>query len=278
MLDTPHERARRGEDLLARGDYAEGFRLYDAWRLAYPDFAADWPLPSWEGESLNGRRFLVAGEQGFGDQIMFARFGKLLQEQGAEVIWLCQKPLARLFEQGMGIKTTRLGETIENISFYSPSSRLPNLFFPPLKTPPTEPYLKSPPPNIIPGLTIGVVTKGNPRFQHDASRSLSPEAAEILLSLPGAVSLLPEDTTASDFYDTATIIAGLDLVITVDTAAAHLAGAMGKPTWILLSAERIDWRWRHEAGIPWYPSARLFHQATPGDWSGVINEVTSALT
>jgi len=97
------------------------------------------------------------------------------------------------------------------------------------------------------------------------------------MALPGAVCLSPQETSARDFWDTAAIIAGLDLVISVDTSVAHLAGALGKPVWLMLPATGCDWRWgigRNDC--PWYPSMRLFRQMTPGDWSGVLGEVQAA--
>jgi len=102
-----------------------------------------------------------------------------------------------------------------------------------------------------------------------------PEAeARRLLALPGAISLHPEDTGAADFQDTADIIAGLDLVISVDTSVAHLAGAMGKPVWVLVAAHAIDWHWlRDRSDSPWYASARVFRQAAPGDWASVVDRV-----
>lgn len=275
MDESAVSRAKRGEELLAEGQYAEGFKLYDAWREVMPEYAAEWPIPSWRGEDLSGRVFLVGGEQGFGDQIMFARFAKLLQARGADVVWLCKEPLTRLFAQCVGIRAITGGSV--DVSFYCPSSRLPNLFFPPLLAPPNGPYIDPPPPNVVGGRAIGIVTSGNPKHANDASRSLTIEAAETLLGLPGAVSLLPEDTGARDFYDTASVIAGLDLVISVDTSVAHLAGAMGKPVWVLLPYV-ADWRWQKGRGdSPWYPSARLFRQQTPGDWRGVIDAIRSEL-
>ncbi len=115
---------------------------------------------------------------------------------------------------------------------------------------------------------------GNPGHRNDANRSLKPDQAADLLSLPGAISLRPEDTGAADFAETADIVAGLDLVISVDTAVAHLAGAMGKPVWILLPATGTDWRWlRDRTDSPWYPSAKLYRQSRGEGWDGVISRV-----
>lgn len=275
MDESAVSRAMRGEELLAEGRYAEGFRLYDAWREVLPDVAAEWPIPAWRGEDLAGCGFLIGGEQGFGDQIMFARFAKLLQARGADVVWYCKEPMARLLSQCAGIRAITGGSA--DVAFYCQSSRLPNLFFPPLLAPPAAPYIEPPPPQIIGDFSVGVVTSGNPKHVNDANRSLTSEAAETLMRIPGAVSLQPQDTGAQDFYDTAAIIAGLDLVISVDTSVAHLAGAMGKPVWVLLP-HAAEWRWmRGRSDSPWYPSARLFRQQSPGDWPGVIDAVLSEL-
>jgi len=274
--ESPVARVQRGEALLSLGHYAEGFRLYDAWRVMKPEVAAEWPLPRWRGEDLEGRRFLVAGEQGFGDQIMHARFAKLLQARGADVVWIAKEPLIRLFRECLDLNAVPLGRSVDGVALYSPSSQLPNLFFPPLQEPPNSPYLRAPPANVVPGFTLGIVPAGNPKFSKDATRSLPSDLAAALLNLPGAVDLRPENTGARDFYDTATIIAGLDLVISVDTAVAHLAGAMGKSVWILLPYH-ADWRWlRDREDSPGYPAARLFRQRSAGDWAEVVTRVEHA--
>jgi len=120
---------------------------------------------------------------------------------------------------------------------------------------------------------IGVVWRGEAQNRNDRFRSLPPELGAELLALPGAVSLDPADSGAADFQATADIIAGLDLVITVDTAVAHLAGAMGRPVWVLLAKHAIDWQWPREGVSPWYPSARLFTQSRAGDWAPVVAAV-----
>jgi hypothetical protein len=124
-----------------------------------------------------------------------------------------------------------------------------------------------------PGLTLGVVARGNPEHNNDRNRSLDEASAAALMSLPGAVSLKPEDTGARDFRDTAAILMGLDRIVTVDTSVAHLAGALGLEAHVLLPAIGCDWRWGQGETTPWYPSLRLLRQRTPGDWSGVIEDV-----
>jgi ADP-heptose:LPS heptosyltransferase len=121
---------------------------------------------------------------------------------------------------------------------------------------------------------VGLVTRGSPTHRNDAHRSLPDALAAELRAAPGAVSLHPEDSGARDLQETAEIIAGLDLVVTVDTAVAHLAGSLGKPTWVLLPAHGCDWRWlRDRLDSPWYPSVRLYRQAAPGGWSEVVAAV-----
>lgn len=272
--------------LLAEGRFAEGFALYSRWQEtpAYAAVSARQPglglgAPRWTGQDVAGKRVLVVSEEGLGDQIMYARFVPLLTARGAEVTWLCPGGLARLFAEGLGVRAVAAEGTVElaRPDFHVPSSGLAAPFFPPLAAPPQPPYLAPPPANVVPGLRIGVMSAGNPRHRNDANRSLPPELAQELLGLPGAVSLAAGDTGARDFYDTATVVAGLDLVVTVDTAVAHLAAAMGRPTWVLLPFVGLDWRWGDGVRSPWYPQARLFRQPAAGDWRSVLDAVSAAL-
>jgi hypothetical protein len=269
--------------ILAQGRWAEGFRLYDPWCDA-PEgarrTATELGAPLWAGEPVAGKRVLVWGEEGAGDQIMFARFAKLLQQEGAEVSWAANAGLTRLVREGLGQPATEIrnGMQIARPDYVAPTTVLPTIYMQRLAAPPEAPYLDPPAPNRVEGLRIGVMTEGNSEHVNNAYRSLPPEAAQALLALPGAVSLEPKITGARDFWDTAAVVTGLDLVISVDTAVAHLAGALGRPCWVLLPAVGCDWRWGASGQTsPWYPSLRLFRQWSPGDWAGVIAEVRQAL-
>lgn len=280
---SAENRAFLGAALILAGEMAEGFRTYDAaWRgLPGKNPAPELPFPRWRGEDVAGKRFLIWSEEGFGDQIMFARFARELAGRGARVGWVCPPALARLFNECLGV--TAIGAAGQNLTlgefeFYCPSSALPAGFELSPASIPAAPYLKPPPAVSRPGCRIGVAWRGNPKQASDALRSLPGDLAARLLALPGAVSLHPEDTGARDFYDTASIMAGLDLVISVDSAPAHLAGALGVPVWVLVRDERVDWRWLGRGGSSlWYQSARVFRQDAPGDWSTVLDRVVAAL-
>jgi hypothetical protein len=281
--DYARSQASLGLVLLAQGRMAEGFSLYDAWRRI-PNLATktapEMDLPQWTGEPVAGKNLVVWGEEGFGDQIMFARFAARLREEGAQVGWVCSEALVRLVREGLGMDAIAAGGRVEirGADYVVPTSRLPVVFMQRLAQPPPAPYLAQPRPNVVEGFRIGIVARGRPEHDNDHNRSLPPKAAAELMALPGAVSLAQADTGARDFWDTAGIVAGLDLVISVDTSVAHLAGALGKPVWLLLPAVGCDWRWQTGRGdSPWYASMRLFRQTTPGDWSGVLAEVRAAL-
>lgn len=268
---------RRGLELLAAGNYSEGFALYEGRRGGINPVlnpAQQWPglrCPEWQGEELSGKHVLVFGEQGFGDSIMFARFIPSLHALGATVTYVCGSGLERLFPNG---HVARKRHDFPPGHYWSLVGSLPHKLGVALDT--------LPPPHPIDRAAqrhggVGVVPSGRPTHENDANRSLDPQSAARLLEL--GRDLRPEATGARDFAETADIIAALDLVITVDTSVAHLAGSMGKAVWVLLPAHGVDWRWmRDRMDSPWYPSARLFRQGPAGEWPAVIAEVEAALT
>lgn len=268
----PDAREALAHVVLAQGRFAEGFRLLDERpsRLSSPGFGLG--LPEWRGEPLAGRRLLVLAEQGFGDQIQFARW---LPSLGAAAISYVGPPeLARLFAAlPVDYVATPPGGRFE----VGPQDVWTLPMSLPARLGITEPTGEAYLPGAGAGLGTGLVWRGSPHHRHDVLRSLPADLAGDLLSLPGVVSLSPEDTGAKDFADTAAVIAELERVVTVDTSVAHLAGAMGKPVWILLPRLGQDWRWMSgRSDSPWYASARLFREAD-GGWAGVVAGVAAAL-
>jgi hypothetical protein len=262
--------------LMGDGRYAEGWPLMEA-RRQVPALKIVQPTvgcPEWRGEDLAGKRLLVYPEQGFGDHIQYFRLLLKLAECGVQVTLVCPVPLVRLFEgRGVAIVAWTTGCRIPDGDYWTLISSVGLHIGLTLDNIPTEPYLA-----VAGSATggVGVVVKGSPTHLNDRNRSLPPKAAAQLAGL--GRSLAPEDTGAGDFRDTAEIVAGLDVVISVDTAVVHLAGAMGKPVWVLLPSVETDWRWlRSGRDSPWYPSARLYRQARPGDWAPVLREVAADL-
>jgi tetratricopeptide (TPR) repeat protein len=268
--------------LLSQGRYPEGFALFERRHELAEMAKPALPFPEWDGEPVEGRKLLIWPEQGLGDQIQFARFAPILQRMGADVTLVCWPPLARLFAGALGVRVVAAAGQIE---FPDPDywvmtmSLAARLGLTP-DTLPRDVYLTAPERRaaLPKGARIGLVTQGNAHNANDANRSLGETDAARLRAIPGALSLDPVDTGAQDFADTAAIIDQLDLVISVDTATAHLAGAMGKPCWTLIPKANTDWRWlRDRSDSPWYPSMRLFRQPAPGDWASVIDEISRAL-
>lgn len=254
--------------LLREGRYAEGWPLHErrreVARVKLPLMPAH--RPEWRGEDLAGKRLLVVGEQGFGDQIMFARFHDELRRRGAELTYIAPGPLQRLLG---GVGAARLSEH----DFWAYQQSLPRWLGVRLESVPAPKRL---PVTWRRRGGVGVAPSGDRTNPRDGARSLDNRSSEWLLRL--GMDLRPEATGAADFLETAEIVAGLDLVITVDTAIAHLAASAGTPTWVLLPAVLPDWRWMYDrTDSPWYPSARLFRQHTPGDWASVMDDVTAAL-
>lgn len=254
--------------LLREGHDEEGWRLWEH-RPARANLPRTLSFPEWAGQPV--RSLLILPEQGFGDEIMFARYVPILRARGIEVTLFARPPLVRLFS-ALGAPTISAAGKV-NIPKHDAwvlCGSLPRLVG----------QIESPaylPTAAAAGAGIGFVGSGNPTQVNDGARSLPPELVADILSWPGVVSLLPEDTGAKDFEDTREIISGLEAVLAVDTAVAHLAGAMGKPCFLMLSTPG-DWRWGPGGSTtPWYPGHRLFRQAVRGDWSTVINDVKAAL-
>jgi Flp pilus assembly protein TadD len=292
---------------LLQGDFRAGWEEYEwRWRqpkallrtFHRPDVMTS-EIPLWDGAALKGRRILIHAEQGFGDTIQFIRFASLVKNRGGEVILECQPSLHRLLSTARGVGQTVVRDTpLPLFDVHAPLLSLPRILGTTLDSIPADvPYLHANPAltakfgELIAAAaggrrTVGLVWAGNPANPNDRNRSLPFALAEELASLPGmaffslqkgARAFIPLDEHMTDFAETAAAIANLDLVISVDTAVAHLAGALGRPVWTLLPFAP-DWRWllgREDS--PWYPTMRLFRQARRGDWPSVIRNVKLAL-
>jgi hypothetical protein len=270
LPDAPDVRFSLAYQLLGRGAFEEAWPLYEA-RTEVPQYEIRKPtfsFPEWGGEPVGS--LLIYPEQGLGDQIMFARYAALLKQRGVEVTMVAPGPLVRLFRTlGVTVLEGAQGLAIPRCDAWVMAGSLPRF----LGVHAPAAYFTSQPG----GRGIGVVGRGSPVHAKDAQRSLSPELTAELRALPGAMSLEPEDTGAADFEDTRRLIGGLERVIAVDTAVAHLAAAMGKPVWLLVHHDP-DWRWGWAGETtPWYSSVRIFRQATPGDWRGVLDQVRREL-
>ena len=293
---------------LTRGDFAQGLPGYE-WRRhrAGGECPRDFAKPQWRGEDLRGKTILLHAEQGFGDTIQMLRYIPLVAARGAKVIVEAPDALKPLLASLDGIAMlVSLGEKLPAFDLHCPLMSLPLAFGATVATIPAGvPYLRAPAARIerwrarLPaGPRIGLAWSGKPSHKNDRNRSIPLALLAPILSRPGVtfVSLqreyrgadLPElsrrpnllrpDDALADFADTAAVVEQLDLVIAVDTAVAHLAGALGKPVFILLPYVP-DWRWLFgRADSPWYPTARLFRQPVAGDWNAAIAATTDALT
>ncbi|MCY7323735.1 MAG: tetratricopeptide repeat protein, partial [Phormidesmis sp. CAN_BIN36] len=288
--------------LLLRGDLEAGFRYYEQrWAgqsLTPPTF----PQPEWDGSNLDGKTILLCHEQGFGDLIQFIRYAPLVAARGGRVLVGCSAPLMRLLKTVPSIAQWVLeGEPVPPFDCYALLLSLPHILGTTLDTIPAEiPYLSAPQVSAPhTGLKVGFVWGGNSKNGTDRDRSITLTELLPLLSLAGVefhslqkgrseelqqflvahpeITIVDLDPQLEDFADTAAAIAQLDLVISVDTSVAHLAGAMGKPVWILLNAVP-DWRWfLGRTDSPWYPTARLFRQRSLRNWSNVTESIKDEL-
>lgn len=298
--------------LLRQERFAEGWASLEA-RTGYQALARYLDCPRWQGEPLAGKSVLIGYEAGHGDMIQFGRYAKVLKARGAaRVTLLCHPALKRLFAGLAGVDALiPFDEAVPRSGWdvWTPLLSLPFHCRTRAGTLPAQlPYLHAPPGLTaswrarLPrgGLRVGLAWKGNPRFENDAARSLpglatlaplGSVAGVSFVSLqkgageneaahpPPGLALLDLGSRMQDFADAAAIVAGLDLVISVDTAMAHLAGALGTPCWVLLPDYLTDWRWgRAGESSAWYPGVmRLFRQRRADDWGGVVAELAAAL-
>jgi tetratricopeptide (TPR) repeat protein len=311
-IEPDHVDAHVNEALvrLALGDYAAGWKQY-VWRLHSENFSKGRKRPAqplWLRQcDISGRTILLHGEQGLGDTIQFARFVPRVAELGGKVILAVQRPLTALMASLAGVAVIRgQGDPVPAFDAFCPLPSLPLAFKTTLETIPADmPYLSAPADRLakwrpvvdaLPRPRVGLMwTRGAASPQDRRSLPLRlllpllerrdiqfvalqkelPEAEVALFQSTGVPSFLGE--RLADLADTAAIIAMLDLVITIDTSIAHVAGALGKPMWVLLPFS-ADWRWlRDRSDSPWYPTARLFRQPAPGDWQSVVRRVGEAL-
>ncbi|HTX50330.1 MAG TPA: tetratricopeptide repeat-containing glycosyltransferase family protein [Caulobacteraceae bacterium] len=314
--DDPQTHFNRAAARLALGDLPGGFDDY-RWRWRLPGARLrlpELPCPLWAGEDLTGKAILVHGEQGFGDALQFVRYASPLASKAARVTLRVDPALERLFRSVPGVDVATSYDPAA-YDFHIPLMDLPRVVGTTLATiPGATPYLVADPADVAawsgrlgalgPGRRVGLVWAGKSRahdpaaFAIDKRRSLRLAQLAPLATTPGVrfyslqkgepaaeaaepppcldlVDLTPE---LADFADTAALIQNLDLVISVDTSVAHLAGALGKPVWVL---SRFDgcWRWLNgREDSPWYPTARVFHQRIRGDWEEVIARVAEELS
>ena len=296
----------QGYCFLQLGRFDEGWRLHE-WRrrLRPPIGNLSFPQPRWLGrEDVSGRTLFMHWEQGFGDTIQFCRYGKFLKARGINVVMSVQDPLNRLLTQlSPEVSIIRQNEVPTAFDYHCPMISLPFATGTTLTTIPTQQRYISSDERLrrmwearLPATTkprVGVAWRGSATHKNDRYRSIdlallsslfSADAQWISLQygeqnpkdLPWPPELISYNKMWTDFADTAAVVDGLDLVITVDTSVAHLAGAMGKPTFVLLPFN-ADWRWLlHRDDSPWYPSVRLFRQHHTELWVDVISRVRRA--
>lgn len=293
---------------LQQGQFERGWKEY-GWGVATGDRPQrSMPCPRWDGSALQGRRILIYAEQGFGDSVQFVRLFPVLRKQGAYVVFECPKPLLNLIrDSGLADEVIASGEPLPEADTFASLLDLPALLNLTLDTlPARQSYLTV---DLTRrqrwqdalrddcNLRVGLCWAGGPAYLANAQRSfdladLAPlgavpgvrffnlqrgAAAEQAAAPPAGLHLEPLETEWDEFADMAAAMANLDLVITVDTSVAHLAGALGVPVWTLL-AHVPDWRWLLERDdSPWYPSMRLFRQRRAGDWGELVQRVHAEL-
>jgi tetratricopeptide (TPR) repeat protein len=295
--------------LLSLGRFAEGWAEYE-WRLRVPGLAPRaFGRPAWEGPPFGGRTLLLWAEQGLGDTLQFVRYAAVVKERTGAVVLECPPALVPLLSRCPGVdRVVGRGSPLPAFDAHAPLLSLPHLLGTTLESVPAAvPYLSADPSLVrqwweqlrpLTGFRIGIAWQGS-KYSDEQRRSLPLRSLAPLAAVPGVrlVSLqkgagVEQLAAAADlgvaelgegvdqagaFVDTAAVMQNLDLVVTADTAIAHLAGGLGVPTWLALSTVP-NWRWLHDrADSPWYPTLRLFRQTQRGDWGDVFGRMAGAL-
>ncbi|MGD1073611.1 MAG: tetratricopeptide repeat protein [Bryobacteraceae bacterium] len=305
--DSAEAHFNLGLTLLLAGDYLEGFREYEwRWRMRKLAERAVLPQPAWDGSELEGRRILLLTEQGAGDTIQFVRYVNFVRARGGRAILPTPAPLVRLMGWLEGVEVAPLDLPLPPFEVQCHLLSLPRLAATDKDSvpPPAEfvvpPKMKQKWSGILgerTGIRVGIVWAGTAAHKNDRNRSIACRQFAPLTEIPlvqwfslqvgPAVAQLAEPGTQgkirdlapelTDYAETAAAISQLDVVITVDTSVAHLAGSLGAPVWVLIPFAP-DWRWLLERDdSPWYPGMRLFRQQVAGDWESVMNSVANAL-
>ena len=291
-----------GVVLLALGRYAEGWPLHEV-RLSYSPPLVRTSVPQWRGERLNGKTVLVHPEGGYGDIFQFCRYVPMVAAAGGQVFFAVPATLRRVLNSLPGV--TETGPP--RINFYCSVMSLPFVFGTSAETipPPARLHADAAPWSDflagLAGLKVGLCWAGRPQpatnggIEFDSRRSMRLRDLAPLLTVPScsfvslqtgppAAQLTPAagvhdvSSRLNDWQDTANLMAGLDLIVTVDSAVAHLAGTLGRPTW-MLDRHGHDWRWlsgRNDS--PWYPALKIYRQSVAGDWKTPVNAAATALT
>jgi tetratricopeptide (TPR) repeat protein len=308
--DFAEARFNRSMVLLQTGDYARGWPEYE-WRLktaTHSESITRFSEPLWHGRET-ARTVLIHAEQGLGDTIQFARFAPLAAARCGALVFEVQPEVFPVLTIMKGApQVVRRGDPLPPFEMHAPLLSLPALLGTTIESIPWNgPYVQAPHERVMAWrrafakrrrhFNVGIVWAGRPQHWDDLNRSvplaklapfgrvpdvsffslqLGPAAAEAAHP-PAGMELLDLTSLIRDFADTAALVSFLDLVVTVDTSVAHLAGAMGVPTWILL-AHAPDWRWHlGRDDSPWYPNTRLFRQPADGDWDGAISRMAVEL-
>ena len=308
---SPLDRLNQAEEYLREGYFADGWALYEArWEIpTFPGNALPTQAPLWHGvEALDGRRILLWHEQGLGDMIQMLRFAPLVARRGGRVILAVQRELKRLAASVSGMEAVITSDdACEEVDYQCPLLSLPHMLRVRLATLPAPvPYLSVPTASIdawhgqlgpSAKLRVGLMYRGNPANQGDQYRSIPVALLRGLLEVPNVEfhllqdSVQPDDarflsswpnvrahwSALSDLAETAALAHNMDLIITVCTSIAHLAGALALPTWVLLSNHAYCLWMVGRSDSPWYPTARLFRQSEAGGWAPLIDSIAAQL-